>query len=253
MLLPPSGLCAYTTTLLLWTSLTLCSATYVQKNTTNTPGFTLLPGVSSVPITVAPDQGFAGIDGAWNTFSLRVGSQQSIANVLVSTASQQIWVVNAEGCVGQYEDTSTNTTVTEFSEDCKRSRGYLFNTTVSSTWDEQGFYSLWVGGNYGPPGIGYYGYDAVGLGIPGEEGPTVDNTTIGTLKHPNFWLGHLGLHPKPTNFSADLLSTPPVPSYMTRLFEQGSIPSLSFGYTAGVQYRTLLLTRLKYPPADHHR
>ncbi|KAF2623815.1 acid protease [Macroventuria anomochaeta] len=256
MLLYRGGRCAYTTTLLLWTSLSLCSATYVQKNTTTTPGYTLLPGVSSVPapIIVAPDQGFLGIDGAWNTFSLRVGSQQSIANVFPSTASQQIWVVNRDACVGQYEDTSINKTVIGFDQKCKGSRGYLFNTTESSTWDEQGFYGLWVGGTYGLSGNGYYGYDAVGLGIPGEEGPTVDNTTIGTLKNSNFWLGQLGLHPKPTNFSADLLSTPPVPSYMTRLFEQGNIPSLSFGYTAGVQYHdTLFLGSLTLGGYDSSR
>lgn len=225
-------------TVLLWISLSLCSATYVQENTTSTPGYTLLPGVSSVPapVTVSPDQNWEGIDGAWNTFSLRVGSQRSIARVVPSTASQQIWVVNYEACESSLEFTSTHQVVTKFNESCEDSRGMVFNTTTSSTWKEQGFYSLWIGDDYGKEGIGYYGYDTVEIGIPGEEGPTVGNTTISTLKTPNFWLGHLGLHPKPTNFTRDMQ---PVPSFMTGLFEQGSIPSLSFGYTAGVQYRRL--------------
>ena len=62
---------------------------------------------------------------------------------------------------------------------------------------------------------------------------TVKNTTIGTLISPNFWLGHFGVNPKPTNFSS---FADPSPSYMTLLFEQKKIPSLSFGYTAGAPY-----------------
>lgn len=183
------------------------------------------------PVTVSPNQGWDGIDGSWNTFSIRVGSQHTVSNVFVSTASQQIWVVNSEACKVARNDSNT---VDDIDDECERTRGFLFNTTESSTWEAQGYYNLWVGKNLGLSGNGYYGFDTVALGLGGEEGPTVDNTTIGTLITPNFWLGHLGLHPKSTNFSQNLA---PVPSYMTRLFEQGSIPSLSFGYTAGVQYR----------------
>ena len=238
MALYSGGHCAYlTTTLILSTLLSLCSA-YIQTNVTDTPGYTLLPGVSSVPapVTVSPDQGWDGIDGAWNTFSLRVGSQRTLSRVFVSTASQQIWTVNSEACELKYVDQTTNTTTISFNKSCEASRGWLFDITESSTWQEKGWFGLWIGMKYyGLSGMGFYGFDTVGLGIEGEEGPTIDNTTIATLKTPNFWLGHLGLHTKPTNFSQD---TPAVASYMTRLFEQGSIPSLSFGYTAGVQYCT---------------
>jgi hypothetical protein len=74
----------------------------------------------------------------------------------------------------------------------------------------------------------------VGLGRAGEMGPSVQNTTIGTLVTANFWLGHIGVHSKSTNFS---VFDEPVPSYIATLFAQKSIPSLSFGYTAGAQYR----------------
>ncbi|KAJ4336438.1 hypothetical protein N0V87_005454 [Didymella glomerata] len=122
-------------------------------------------------------------------------------------------------------------------EACRDSRGQLFNVTNSKSWYDQGFWDLWVGrDNFGLTGHGHYGYDTVALGIPGEEGPSVDNTTIGTLKNPNFWLGHLGLHPKPTNWSTDVSTSPPVPSYMTMLYEQGNIPGRSYGFTAGSQY-----------------
>jgi hypothetical protein len=157
-----------------------------------------------------------------------------IARVLVSTASQQTWVVNTEACEAQYTDPANNSVVTKLDSDCEDSRGRVFNTTESSSWKTQGFYELWVGQGLGILGNGFYGYDTVRLGIEGEEGPTVNDTIIGTIRSANFWLGHLGLHPKTTNFSEAL---GPVPSYITRLFEQGSIPSLSFGYTAGAQYR----------------
>ncbi|KAH6621856.1 aspartic peptidase domain-containing protein [Boeremia exigua] len=231
-----SGRCAYTT-LLSWTFLSLCSAAYEQKNSTSVPGYTLPRGVESVPVplTVAPDQGWAGIDGQWNTFTLRVGAQQAVTQVVPSTSSQQIWVVNSEAC--EVNDTSSSDPqAVKADPDCEYNRGYVFNISQSRSWAAQGYYSLWIGGTYGIEGNGFYGYDAVGLGLPGEEGPAVANTTIGTLRTPEFWLGHLGLHPKSTNFSANLIDTPPVPSYMTRLFKQGNIPSISFGYTAGARY-----------------
>lgn len=211
---------------------------YSQTNVTDTPGYQLLPGVTSVPapIVVAPDQDWKGIDGSWSTFSLIVGEPKQNARVLVSTASQQIWVVNRQACVQNITDSTTGQ-ITQYNvldSDCQDSRGFLYNTTESSTWHSKGFFQLWIEKNLGLVGNGLYGFDSVGLGFQGGEGPTVENTTIGTLVTANFWLGHLGLHPKPTNFSA---FEEAIPSYMTNLFNQGNIPSLSFGYTAGAQYR----------------
>jgi hypothetical protein len=214
------------------------AAQYVQRNITTTPGYRLLPGVQSVPgvVVVAPDQDWAGNDGYWNTFSLMVGSPQQNARVLVSTASQQIWVVNRAACVSNVTDAATGRIVAlnQFNSDCENSRGYLYNQSISSSWRQKGYYQLWLEKKLMLGGNGLYGYESVGLGQAGERGPTVFNTTIGTIVTPNFWLGNFGLHPKPTNFSA---FEDPVPSHMTHLFEQKNIPSLSFGYTAGSRYR----------------
>lgn len=49
-----------------------------------------------------------------------------------------------------------------------------------------------------------------------------------------FWLGSLGLNPQSTNFSTFDDSHP---SFMSNLKSNGSVPSLSFGYTAGAPYR----------------
>jgi hypothetical protein len=223
------------TTLLLYP---LLAAAYVQQNITETPNYKLLPGIASVPapVSIAPDQDWIGIDGAWNTFSLHIGDPGQPVRVLVSTASQQIWAINVQACIANITDPATGniTQFNVFNSDCGESRGFLYNNSISDTWQKKGYYQLWIEKNLGLVGNGLYGFDSVGLGMRGDAGPYVTNTTIGTLVTSNFWLGHIGVHAKPTNFSA---FEDPVPSYIMDLFHQKSIPSLSFGYTAGAQYR----------------
>jgi hypothetical protein len=221
------------------TALVPClAADAVQTNITNVPGYTLLPGVTSVPapVRVAPDQDWVGIDGEWNTFSLLVGEPAANVRVQVSTASQQVWVINRLACVQNItDDNGKIVAYNKLDEDCEASRGRLYNETFSETWHQKGYYRLWLEKWLGASGNGLFGWDSVALGQAGEEGPRLASTIIGTLVTTSFWMGHLGLHPKPTNFSA---FENPVPSYMSDLFDQKRIPSLAFGYTAGAQYRT---------------
>lgn len=49
-----------------------------------------------------------------------------------------------------------------------------------------------------------------------------------------FYLGVLGVNPQPTNFTD---FNDPQPSYLNLLKKQNDIPSLSYSYTAGAQYR----------------
>lgn len=60
------------------------------------------------------------------------------------------------------------------------------------------------------------------------------NATVGATAWYDFYIGIFGVHPKPTNFTS---FNDPYPSYMTLLKNDAQIPSLSFGYTAGAQYR----------------
>ncbi|KAF2439663.1 acid protease [Karstenula rhodostoma CBS 690.94] len=186
-----------------------------------------------LPISVAPDQNWEGIDGSWNTFSLRLGTPYQPVHVFVSTASQQTWTVAEYACMRSETDSATNTITEKQDTDCWNARGWTFNSNTSSSWRYNGFYQLWIEKNLDLAGNGQYGWDTVGLGLPGEEGPTLPNTTVGTIISSDFWLGHFGVNPKPTNFTN---FTDPSPSYMTLLFEQNQIPSVSFGYTAGAQY-----------------
>ncbi|OJD30181.1 acid protease [Diplodia corticola] len=174
------------------------------------------------PLVFTPDQNWDGIDGQWSSFTLRVGSPQQFVRVFPATSSQQIWVVKPEGCA-YTQDTS-----------CPSDRGWVFNISQSSTWETIGNYSTWAERNLGYDAAATYGYETVGLMGEGENGPTLVNATVGAMMDLDFFLGVFGLHPKPTNFSS---FNNPSPSYMTLLKDQGVIPSLSYGYTAGNQYR----------------
>ncbi|KAF1950650.1 acid protease [Byssothecium circinans] len=193
------------------------------------------------PISVAPDQDWMGIDGSWNTITLRSGSPDQINRVIVSTASQQTWLIDNSACMEKGTENSA----------CFDGRGRTFNKNASTSWRDNGFFQLWTEKNLGLGGNGFYGWETIGLGGKGEETATLKNTTVGTIISPNFWLGHLGINPKPTNFSA---FTDPSPSYTTLLFEQKQIPSLSFGYTAGNKYHdTIVLSSLTLGGFDSSR
>ncbi|KAF2743810.1 acid protease, partial [Sporormia fimetaria CBS 119925] len=187
------------------------------------------------PLSIEPTQGWDGIDGSWNTFPLRIGTPEQYTRAFISTASQQTWAVIEDACWLDTPDPNDSTKLVKFwDKQCAEDRGGVFIPDKSRTWQEIGFFQLWLERNLGHGGNGRYGYDTVGIGYMEGEGPTLLNTTVGALKSESFWLGHLGLHPKSTNFSA---FKDPSPSYMTYLYEQHHIPSIAWGYTAGAQYR----------------
>ena len=163
-----------------------------------------------------------GIDGSWSSFVLRVGTPSQTVRVLASWSSYQTWVIHPQGCVGI---TTPN---------CNGSRGGIFNSNASTSWDTVGLYDFQVENNLGLYGDASYGYDVVGLGGVGEGGPSLSNTTVGDFATSIYWMGFFGLNPKPTNWTS---FDEGAPSYMTQLKLQGLIPSVSFGYTAGAKYR----------------
>ncbi|KAK5127238.1 hypothetical protein LTR85_008600 [Meristemomyces frigidus] len=175
------------------------------------------------PISISPDENWDGIDGAWSSFTLRVGTPQQIVRTLVSFTAYQTWLVLPEGCDAAASQSS-----------CAQSRGGVFNESASSTFDRIGIYDLWIERNLGYDGNAIYGNDTVGLGGIGENGPTLQDTIVGGFAVDDFYLGVFGVNPKPTNFSS---FNEPSPSYMTLLKEQKYIPSISAAYTAGAQYR----------------
>ncbi|PNS18086.1 hypothetical protein CAC42_4045 [Sphaceloma murrayae] len=173
------------------------------------------------PVSVTPSDDWDGIDGSWSSFSIRVGTPPQYSRVFASWMSYQTWVVHPFGC-----RTGDNS--------CINQRGGVFNMNESTTWDEVGLYSLAMQQNLGYGGNAYFGYDVVGLGGEGEEGPTLQNATVGDVAINEYYLGLLGVNPKPTNWTS---FSNGAPSLMTQLKQNNQIPSVSFGYTAGAPYR----------------
>ena len=121
---------------------------------------------------------------------------------------------------------------------CPQSRGGLVNVNASSTWQDQGIYGLGVEVNL-PDYInnydnGNYALESLGLGLPGSGGVTLDGQVVAALATKDFYLGYLGVTSRPTNFTT---FDNPHTSFLSSLKERGHIPSLTFGYSAGNQYR----------------
>lgn len=182
------------------------------------------------PFSLAPSQTFDGDDGSWSTFTIRVGTPPQSFRILPATNSDETWVPIPEGC-----------SITGYPADCGNLRGadpYQvspssgFNKNGSSTWVEIGIFDLLMEENLGEDQYanGDYGFDTVGLD-DSPSGPTLPHQVVAGIATEDFWLGYFGLGPKPINFTAE------IPSFMKILADQGLIPSLSYGYTAGTKYR----------------
>ena len=182
---------------------------------------------SAAPIAIPPSQDFDGNDGPWSSFYLQIGSPAQNIKVLISTAGYQTWAVVPQGCIASDPP------------DCTTLRGGLFTPGQSSTWQYQnasvnGTFTLGLETNLEYSGNGDYGYDTVVVGYQGSNGPSLPQQTIAGIATKEFYLGIFGLNPRSTNFST---FSEPVPSYMATLKNRSMIPSLSWGYTAGNQYR----------------
>ncbi|MCJ1437725.1 hypothetical protein MMC27_007112 [Xylographa pallens] len=178
-------------------------------------------GTAPSAVSVPPTEAFDGNDGPWSSFYIQVGTPAQSLRVLVSTAISATWVIISAGCPA-----SVTT--------CPSGRGGIYTANTSSTWENQGDYELYVEENLDIVGAGIFGNDTISLAAPGSGGPTLQNQIVGGIAAQQFWLGMFGVNPKPTNFTN---FTTEQTSYMTNLKEQDIIPSISFGYTAGNQYR----------------
>jgi hypothetical protein len=80
--------------------------------------------------------------------------------------------------------------------------------------------------------VATFGNDTLGLGIQGSGGPILQDQVIGGYTDNEFYLGFFGVNSAPINFGGRTQT-----SYLATLFDQKLIPSITFGYTAGNQYR----------------
>ncbi|KAI9781470.1 MAG: hypothetical protein M1816_002357 [Peltula sp. TS41687] len=170
------------------------------------------PSALQVPVGTT----WFGYDGNWSPVNIRVGSPPQWVSVLVSTASQETWVIGTGGCIAN--DTT-----------CRDKRGSLFNASASSTWTSVGNFELHLDPQLNFSGVGNYGYDNVAL----DEQIIVPDQIVAAINSSAYLLGFMGLGVKVTNFT-DVNKL----SFLTTLAEnQTRIPSRSYGYTAGAYYR----------------
>ena len=184
---------------------------------------------STIPsaISIAPSQYWEGNDGPWSTFPLQIGSGSvgglQNVRVLPSTAATAVWTIGAEGCPNNY------------TYDCPNSRGGLFLRNQSLTWTPDSIFQTALEMNLGLGSSGYVGFDVATLGWQGSSAEVTDqHAIVFNMADPRYWIGVIGLNPRPTNLS-DFNN--PQTSFMQTLFEGSSIPSVAYGYTAGNRYR----------------
>lgn len=164
-------------------------------------------------------------DGPWSSFPLQLGGgtvQTQNVRVMPSTAGYNTWVIIPDGCPEYY--------VT----DCKDVRGFLYNKNDSVTYLPQSIFDTELEANLGLGTTGFGGYETLTLGWQGSGGPELEHMPIFEIADSNYWIGIFGLNPLPTNFTT---LNNPQPSFMQTLYDQSKVPSRSYGYTAGNQYR----------------
>jgi len=175
------------------------------------------------PLSIAPSENWEGIDGLWNTFALRIGNPAQVVRVLISTTSQQTWSIDPQACVNAADQNV-----------CAESRGGVFYSNKSKTWQQDGIYDLFIEKSLNLTGDAMFGYDQIAMGYVGQNGPLLQRQVLGSLATDSFWFGHLGIQPKTTNFT-NLSQN--IPSYLSSLRSQNDIPSVSWGFTQGAPYR----------------
>ncbi|KAH6678196.1 aspartic peptidase domain-containing protein [Halenospora varia] len=174
------------------------------------------------PLVISPSQYWEGNDGPWSTFTLQLGTPAQNVRVMISTAGSATWVVLPEGCVAGMPS------------NCPDLRGKQFNRNASTTWKFNNYYELQMESNLGYTGSGEFGFDKIGLDWQGAGGPVLDRQVIAGVATEQFWFGLFGLTARPTNFTD---FNDPQLSFVETLRNKRLIPSLSWSYTAGAQYR----------------
>ncbi|KAI9661712.1 MAG: hypothetical protein M1821_008950 [Bathelium mastoideum] len=202
----------------------LCTATFTLFCISILLG--TVAGQDAIPaLSVPASQIWDGIDGPWSTFWVSVGTPAQQVRVLPSTSGDHnaLWVVLTEGCTPQ--DPSN----------CAQTRT-VFNPNISSSWHSIGLFSL---GLLEESDLGYdasadnaeFANETFTLG--NNNGlPTINDSVVQGFATKDFYMGALGLAARAINISS---FSAPKPSILQALRDQGSIPSLSWGYTAGSQ------------------
>jgi Eukaryotic aspartyl protease len=186
-----------------------------------------------VPVVLSPAQSFDGADGNWSTYVVNVGTPPQRFKVLPGTQVSETWVVLPEGCLST-DPSNCETLRGGQPFNGQPAAGFL--TNASSTWQEAGLYNIQLEANLGIDGVaGLFGDDTVGVnnGNGSANGVSLAGQPVAGIAAKSFFLGYLGLGITRPSFSsaANAQNT-----FLTNLWMDNLIPSLSYGYTAGASY-----------------
>ena len=117
-----------------------------------------------------------GNDSRWSTFFLGIGTPPQYVRVLVSTTIVQPWAVLPQGCTPQ--DPSN----------CASTRGELYVINESTTWHDEGLFTLQYEQNLGFYGNGGFGLDNLTLGLPGTDSPNLGGQVVAGIVQKTFTL-----------------------------------------------------------------
>ncbi|KAI5805109.1 aspartic peptidase domain-containing protein [Geopyxis carbonaria] len=181
----------------------------------------------------APTDGekWYGNDGNWSTITLRLGTPAQYVYLLAETSSSITTTVDTLWC---------NDETSGYSCD---ERGRAFDIKKSSTWKGIGEYQIDLRPELTDTkyistvmdyGFARFGRDKMKIKLEDNSVLEVNNRVIGVLNETTRLLGSLGLGVDSQSFKNEEA----YPSFMSVLYDNGTIPSRSYGYTAGSYYRT---------------
>ncbi|KAK0645572.1 aspartic peptidase domain-containing protein [Cercophora newfieldiana] len=188
---------------------------------------------SASAVWIPSSNNWYGIDGNWSSFKAFVGGGRGQEVYLsVATLLSEVWVVQDDGCPGV--------------QLCITARGGVFNPQGSNSWKPLGPFQL--GMNYtGIEGNGDYGLDTVSFyNLQTSENNQYDNVVVAAINTTDYYQGFIGVGVNTGRFNNNL--TLPLISQMAETY--GSIPSHSYGYTAGAFYRRPGSSLAKGTPAS---
>ncbi|KAK0672715.1 aspartic peptidase domain-containing protein [Cercophora samala] len=173
----------------------------------------------AAPLWIQPSGEWYGIDGTWSNFMFVIGSPAEIVYLTPSTALSEIWTISSGGCHPV--------------QICINARGGVFNSSLSESWQPLGAWKLGMN-HTGMGGNGDYGLETLGfVNTLTSVSTLLDNTLVAAINDTQYYNGFIGLGVTPGKFGSNV-STPFIPQ-LAQVY--GTIPSHSYGYTAGAYYR----------------
>jgi hypothetical protein len=181
------------------------------------------------PLVLSPANIWAGNDGNWSTWAIKVGSSLQSFNILPSTSNGEVFVPELQGCISSSTPSlcAESRGVGEFQD----TQSLGFQENASSTWEQIGIYEFVTGGDlFQTTETGLYGLDDV---VIGEHNTSVQHTTVAGVVTRDFWLGSLGLANVHSEFP---IRDESLPSLLDKMKEGNLMSSVSFSLAVGAAY-----------------